>query len=108
MERGSPDAEKQVLTTSAKGSAVPQTKSSPRSAEELTRHNVDRVLELEAAEHRKASTADRVADAITVFSGSIVFVWINLLLIGGWVALNLALPTRDRTDPFPFPLLTLV
>ncbi len=95
---------------------TPQLRSAPeggpasaaRSGEELTRRNVDRVLALEAAEHRKASTADRIADAITAFSGSIKFVWINLVLIGGWAALNLALPKRDRIDLFPFPLLTLV
>ena len=72
------------------------------------RRNVERVMALEAAEHQKATTADRVADGITTFSGSVRFVWINLALIGGWMAANLLLPKRDRLDPFPFPLLTLV
>jgi uncharacterized membrane protein len=49
-----------------------------------------------------------MADAITSFSGSIRFVWINVLLVGGWVGFNLALPKPARIDPFPFPLLTLV
>jgi uncharacterized membrane protein len=49
-----------------------------------------------------------VADAITSFSGSIRFVWITVLLVGGWVGFNLALPEAARIDPFPFPLLTLV
>ena len=78
------------------------------SVEDLTRQNVERIQALEQAEHRKASTADRVADAITRFSGSIGFVWINLVLVGGWMAFNLVLPSHDRVDPFPFPLLTLV
>jgi uncharacterized membrane protein len=78
------------------------------SVEDLTRQNVERIQALERAEHGKASTADRVADAITRLSGSIVFVWINVVLVGGWMAFNLALPSRDRVDPFPFPLLTLV
>ncbi len=80
----------------------------PGSVEELTRRNVERIQALEAAEHGKATTADRVADAITRFSGSIIFVWITVLMIGGWVAWNLLLPRHDRLDPFPFPLLTLV
>jgi uncharacterized membrane protein len=80
----------------------------PGSVEELTQRNVERIQALETAEHEKATTADRVADAITRFSGSIAFVWINVLLIGGWMAANLLLPRRDRIDPFPFPLLTLV
>jgi len=82
--------------------------SSPHSAEDLTRRNIDRVVALEAAEHAKATTADRFADAITAFSGSIQFVWITVVTVGGWVALNLTLPKPDRVDPFPFPLLTLV
>ena len=78
------------------------------SAEELTRRNVDRVLALETAEKGKATTADRVADAITRFSGSMRFVWVNVLLFAGWVVFNLALPKPRRFDSFPFSLLTLV
>ena len=78
------------------------------SAAELTRQNVDRILALEAAEHGKATTADRAADAITGFSGSIRFVWITVLLIGGWVVVNSILSEESRIDAFPFPLLTLV
>jgi uncharacterized membrane protein len=86
----------------------PPRTSGPNSVEELTRRNVERVLTLEAGDHQKATTADRVADAITGFSGSIKFVWITVLIVGGWVTLNLTLPKADRIDPFPFPLLTLV
>ena len=78
------------------------------SVEELTRNNVERIHALEAREHEKATTADRVADAIANFAGSITFVWITVLLIGSWIVANLVLPQRDRIDPFPFPLLTLV
>jgi uncharacterized membrane protein len=74
----------------------------------LTRRNVDRVVALEAAEHAKATASDRIADAITLFAGSIQFVWITVATVGGWVAANLALPEAERIDPFPFPLLTLV
>jgi uncharacterized membrane protein len=82
--------------------------SAPHSAAELTRRNVERVMALESAEHEKATAADRVADAVTDFSGSIRFVWISVTLVGGWIAANLLLPAHDRLDPFPFPLLTLV
>ncbi len=69
---------------------------------------MDRVLALEAAEHEKASSGDRLADAITGFCGSVTFVWINALAIGAWIALNLLLPESRRLDPFPFSLLTLI
>ncbi len=78
----------------------------PNSVQELTRRNVDRVQALEAAELEKATVANRVADAVTGLSGSIRFVGIMIVLVGGWVALNVMLPERDRIDPFPFPLLT--
>lgn len=78
------------------------------SVAELTRRNVDRILALEAAEHGKATAGHRFADAITGFSGSITFVWITILLIAGWVALNSSLPNDSRIDSFPYPLLTLV
>jgi len=78
------------------------------SVEELTRRNVESIGALEAREHEKATPSDRVADAIANFSGSIAFAWITVLLIGGWIMGNLFLPTRERIDPFPFPLLTLV
>jgi uncharacterized membrane protein len=80
----------------------------PGSVEELTRRNVERIQALEDAEHEKAKTSDRAADAIARFAGSITFVWVTVLVIGGWVAANMLLPKRQEIDPFPFPLLTLV
>jgi uncharacterized membrane protein len=79
-----------------------------QSVEELTRRNVERIQSLEREEHGKATTADRVADAIANFVGSVAFVWVTVLLIGGWVVGNLLVPPDDRIDSFPFPLLTLV
>jgi uncharacterized membrane protein len=79
-----------------------------RSVEELTRRNVERIQALEREEHGKATIADRVADAIANFVGSIAFVWVTVLLIGGWVVGNLLVAPDHRIDSFPFPLLTLV
>lgn len=83
-------------------------KHNSRSVDDLTQRNVERIQALEHAEEAKATTADRVADTITRFSGSIRFVWISVVLVGGWVFCNMLLPKRERIDPFPFPLLTLV
>jgi len=75
---------------------------------ELVQANVKRIAGLEAAEHAKATPAERVADAIAGFTGSMRFVWASVALIGGWIVLNLILPKAERVDPFPFPLLTLI
>jgi uncharacterized membrane protein len=85
-----------------------QPASDARSVEELTRRNVERIQALEREEHGKATTADRVADAIANFVGSIAFAWVTVVLIGGWVVGNLLVPPDDRIDSFPYPLLTLV
>ena len=80
----------------------------PHSVDELTGRNVERVAALVAAAHAKETPADRVADAIAAFAGSMRFVWVSILMVGGWVVLNVVLPKAERFDPFPFQLLTLV
>ncbi|MFN8555924.1 MAG: DUF1003 domain-containing protein [Dehalococcoidia bacterium] len=48
------------------------------------------------------------ADLITVFSGSMLFVWLHVLWFGGWILVNIGvLPVRPF-DPFPFGLLTMI
>jgi uncharacterized membrane protein len=75
---------------------------------QLVQAIVKRIAGIEAAEHAKATPAERLADAITAFTGSMRFVWVTVALIGGWVVVNVVLPEAERIDPFPFPLLTLI
>jgi len=60
---------------------------------------------LEFGQARKRAQ-DRVADRITAFSGSLVFVYVHVVWFTVWIVWNTA--TGDRFDPFPFGLLTLV
>lgn len=48
---------------------------------------------------------ERVADQITKFSGSMVFVYLHVIWFTAWILLNV---TIWRFDPYPFGLLTLV
>jgi uncharacterized membrane protein len=57
------------------------------------------------AEQRAKSVQNRVADAITHFSGSMIFVYIHLGVFGYWLITS-GHPLVD--DPFPFGLLTMV
>jgi uncharacterized membrane protein len=72
----------------------------------------DRVFSDLAREKRRAlhghgsSRSDRIADAMTRFSGSMTFVVLHAVWFAIWIVLNLALPAPF--DPFPFGLLTLV
>lgn len=48
----------------------------------------------------------RVADAITRFSGSFLFIQIHIVWFAAWIVLNVTPATRF--DGFPFGLLTLI
>ena len=51
--------------------------------------NIERLTRRRRETERQASLADRIADAITGFTGSMTFVVIHLLLFGGWIVVNL-------------------
>jgi uncharacterized membrane protein len=52
------------------------------------------------AEKRAASVQNRVADGITAFSGSMLFVYIHILWFGCWIGF--------RVEKYPFGLLTMI
>ncbi len=79
-----------------------------RTVEELTQQNVEKVLHLERATKATATTGDRLADGITRFCGSMIFVVLHLLWYGFWIVANVLLPEPSRFDPFPFSFLTLI
>ena len=78
----------------------------PATVEELTEQNVQAVTELEHRAREDRTRADRVAEAIANFCGSMTFVWLHVVWFGGWVIIN-SLPGIKHFDPFPFTFLTL-
>ncbi len=74
-----------------------------------TKLNIEAIAKLEhEALHRRTIT-ERVSDAIVKFSGSIVFLLLQVLLVLTWSAINLKLfPGVKAFDPFPFGILALV
>jgi len=79
----------------------------PRTVEEVTERNVQTILELEEAAKANRSDANRIADIIANFCGSMTFVWVHVVWFGAWVVINVA-PGIPHLDPFPFTFLTLV
>ncbi|MBZ5584275.1 MAG: DUF1003 domain-containing protein [Acidobacteriia bacterium] len=74
-----------------------------------SRRNIEAVAKLEESYIQNRSFADRVADAIGSFSGSLRFVFLHILVYGLWIVLNLRLvPFIPAFDPHPFLLLGLV
>jgi uncharacterized membrane protein len=77
-----------------------------RKADELLRTRVSRNANEEAEEH--ISTLQRVADWISWFSGSMVFLALNALWFIVWISVNVWPLGVTRFDPFPFGLLTMI
>lgn len=78
-----------------------------RLVDQLTQQNVDAVLKLEQKAREQRTSADRIAEAIANFCGSMTFVWVHVAWFGGWILINL-IPGITHIDPFPFTFLTLV
>jgi uncharacterized membrane protein len=78
-----------------------------QTGEELTRHNVEAIRQLEEAAMSRRTGADRVAATIAHFCGRMTFVWIHVVLFSCWIGYN-SLPWFKAFDPYPFTFLTLV
>jgi uncharacterized membrane protein len=70
--------------------------------------NIRTILRLRAQADRSRSIQDRIADAITNFSGHLVFVYVHILWFGGWILVNTGSFGVKPFDPFPYGLLTMV
>jgi len=55
---------------------------------------------------RAESVQNQIADSITTFAGSMMFVYIHLLWFAIWIVINKAM--SKGFDPFPFGLLTMI
>ena len=61
--------------------------------------NIKALSERRARERREASWADRVADAVTAFAGSMVFVGLHAVVFGFWTLVNAGiLPVLPKWD----------
>jgi uncharacterized membrane protein len=56
----------------------------------------------------RRSLQDKLADAITDFSGHMSFVYLHVVWFAGWIGWNLGAFGAKPFDPFPFGLLTMI
>lgn len=61
--------------------------------------NIEALLARREKEEKCQRTQDRVAARISCFAGSMAFVYIHLLLFGGWVIINLGGTPFPKFDP---------
>ena len=68
--------------------------------------NVEEIARLEKEAARERSLADRCADVVAGFAGTLGFVLTHAVLIAAWVAVNTdSVPGVPAFDPYPFGLL---
>jgi uncharacterized membrane protein len=71
--------------------------------------NVQALVEARRLADRRARTTERLADRITRFTGSMLFVGLHVLFFGGWLLINVnAIPGARPFDPFPFVMLAMI
>ena len=78
----------------------------PRTGTDITRENVRAMRKLDELAVAQRTVADRIADFVAKFCGSITFVWIHAVLFAAWILWN-TLPVLHHFDPYPFTFLTL-
>jgi uncharacterized membrane protein len=87
--------------------ASTQTAAHPAFTDVLAR-NIRTLVEIRQKAEQRKGIQERVADAITTFTGSMLFVYIHLAWIGSWVVVNLGWLGIPPFDPYPFGLLTMI
>jgi uncharacterized membrane protein len=75
---------------------------------DIIERNIGTILEVREEFERNKSRQDRAADAITAFSGSLLFLCLHVVWFGLWIIINLGWLRIRPFDPFPFGLLTMI
>jgi uncharacterized membrane protein len=74
----------------------------------VVERNIRTIIQLRLKATRAHSVQDRLADAITLFSGRMVFVYLHIVWFSAWILLNTGRVGVRSFDPFPYGLLTMV
>jgi len=75
----------------------------------VVERNIAALIEVRRQTERTRGTQSRIADWITAFSGSMLFIYLHAAWFGLWILVNLGgLGPRLVFDPYPFGLLTMV
>ena len=75
---------------------------------DVIERNIRTIIRLRLKAARERNLQDRIADAVTSFSGHMVFVYVHVVWFGIWILLNTGWFGGRPFDPFPYGLLTMV
>ena len=70
--------------------------------------NIRTIIHLRAKETKQRGLQDRIADAITSFSGRMIFAYVHIVWFGAWILINTGHFVLRVFDPFPYGLLTMI
>ncbi|MDF3077147.1 MAG: rane protein [Sphingobacteriaceae bacterium] len=65
----------------------------------IVERNIKALVEKRSHEERNKSFQDKIADTVTRFTGSMLFVYIHLVLFGIWICWNMGLLGLKPFDP---------
>ena len=74
----------------------------------VVERNIRTIIQLRLQAARARSVQNRLANAITAFSGHMAFVYMHIAWFGVWILLNTGRIGVRPFDPFPYGLLTMV
>jgi len=77
---------------------IPDRDQTPEMAGVVDR-NIVALVERRHEDERGKSTQDRIADRVTRFTGSMLFVYLHLALFSSWIVVNLGWTPVPRFDP---------
>jgi len=78
-------------------------------ASRVAARNIEDVIRLEQEAARARTLADRIADLIAGFAGTVFFVLLHLLWFAAWATINAGwIPGIPAFDPYPYQLLTMM
>jgi uncharacterized membrane protein len=84
-----------------------QEKDNPALSKVIER-NIRTIIHLRTKAARERSLQARIADAVTSFSGRMIFAYVHIIWFGIWILLNTGRFGVRAFDPFPYGLLTMV
>jgi uncharacterized membrane protein len=70
--------------------------------------NIRTIIHLRTKSLGERNLQDRIADAITSFSGRMIFVYVHIVWFVAWIVLNTGWLGVRAFDPFPYGLLTMI
>jgi uncharacterized membrane protein len=74
----------------------------------ILERNIRTVIAQQDRMSKQRSLQDKLADAITAFSGHMSFVYFHVVWFAGWIGWNLGAFGAKPFDPVPFGLLTMI